>query len=127
MYQRRSRKFRRRPGGRNFQSRGNGNGQARLRAQLFPSEQPRNNFRTIHNPEKLYEKYTNLAKEALSAGDKILYENYLQHADHFNRLIVDKNKNKELNKNQNKKETVTSTEVSQTNNNLESNIPEKKQ
>ena len=36
-----------------------------------------------YNLEKIIEKYKNLAKEALSGGDKILYENYLQHAEHF--------------------------------------------
>ena len=38
------------------------------------------------NPSKLIEKYTELAKEALSNGDKILSENYYQHADHFTRI-----------------------------------------
>ena len=88
MYQRRSRKFRRRSNGRNYQSRGNGSMQGRLRSQLFSNDQPRNNFRTIQNPEKLFEKYSALAKEALSAGDKTLSENYLQHADHFSRIII---------------------------------------
>ena len=37
--------------------------------------------------EKLFEKYNNLAKEALSNGDNILSENYYQHADHFLRII----------------------------------------
>ena len=32
-------------------------------------------------------KYKNLAKEALSSGDKILHENYLQHSDHFSRIL----------------------------------------
>ena len=41
--------------------------------------------------EKLLEKYNNLAKEALSSGDKILSENYYQHADHFLRLIENRN------------------------------------
>tara|TARA_B100000700_G_scaffold302298_1_gene372512 strand:- start:1285 stop:1590 length:306 start_codon:yes stop_codon:yes gene_type:complete len=54
----------------------------------------KNNFRTTHNPEKLLEKYNSLAKEALSAGDKTLSENYLQHADHFMRVIEDRNKNR---------------------------------
>ena len=40
-----------------------------------------------HNLEKIIEKYKNLAKEALSAGDKILHENYLQHSDHFSRIL----------------------------------------
>ena len=38
------------------------------------------------NAAKLIEKYTELAKEALSNGDKILSENYYQHADHFTRI-----------------------------------------
>ena len=43
---------------------------------------PRNSF----NSSKLVQKYSDLAREALSSGDKILYENYLQHAEHFIRL-----------------------------------------
>ena len=35
----------------------------------------------------MIEKYNNLAREALSAGDKILSENYFQHADHFTRIL----------------------------------------
>ena len=38
------------------------------------------------NATKLIEKYNNLAREALSGGDKILSENYFQHADHFTRI-----------------------------------------
>ena len=40
-----------------------------------------------HNAPKLIEKYNDLAREALSNGDKILSENYLQHADHFTRIL----------------------------------------
>ena len=54
----------------------------------------RNNFfrannvsKNPHNLERVIEKYKNLAKEALSAGDKILHENYLQHSDHFSRIL----------------------------------------
>ena len=43
--------------------------------------------RNNHNAPKLIEKYENLAREALSSGDKILSENYLQHADHFTRIL----------------------------------------
>ena len=49
------------------------------------------------NASKLIEKYTTLAKEALSNGDKILSENYLQHADHFIRVMGDKLKEKNIN------------------------------
>tara|TARA_A100000164_G_C21882559_1_gene761035 strand:+ start:1028 stop:1432 length:405 start_codon:yes stop_codon:yes gene_type:complete len=43
--------------------------------------------RNNHNASKLIEKYSNLAREALSGGDKILSENYFQHADHFTRVL----------------------------------------
>ena len=43
--------------------------------------------RNNHNASKLIEKYNNLAREALSSGDKILSENYFQHADHFTRIL----------------------------------------
>ena len=43
--------------------------------------------RNNHNAPKLIEKYINLAREALSTGDKILSENYFQHADHFTRIL----------------------------------------
>ena len=43
-----------------------------------------------HNAPKLIEKYNDLAREALSKGDKILSENYFQHADHFARVLSEK-------------------------------------
>ena len=43
--------------------------------------------RNNHNASKLIEKYNDLAREALSNSDKILSENYLQHADHFTRIL----------------------------------------
>ena len=46
--------------------------------------------RNNHNAPKLIEKYNNLAREALSTGDKILSENYFQHADHFTRILKEK-------------------------------------
>jgi len=50
-------------------------------------------FRGNQNASKLLEKYLNLGKEALSSGDKILSENYFQHADHFSRIIESKKEN----------------------------------
>ena len=52
-----------------------------------PEFRHRNPGRNNQNASKLIEKYTNLAREALSSGDKILSENYLQHADHFSRIL----------------------------------------
>ena len=53
--------------------------------------------RNNHNASKLIEKYSNLAREALSVGDKILSENYFQHADHFTRILNDQDAQRKLN------------------------------
>ena len=50
--------------------------------------------RNNHNASKLIEKYNNLAREALSSGDKILSENYFQHADHFTRILKEQEMNR---------------------------------
>ena len=47
----------------------------------------RKNNRNNGNVEKLITKYNELAREALSNGDKILSENYFQHAEHFIRIL----------------------------------------
>jgi hypothetical protein len=52
--------------------------------------------RNNHNAAKLIEKYNDLAREALSGGDKILSENYFQHADHFTRVLNEQDINKKL-------------------------------
>ena len=62
--------------------------------------------RNNHNAPKLIEKYNNLAREALSGGDKILSENYFQHADHFTRI---------LNEREIQKRSVNNKEVSEGN------------
>ena len=53
--------------------------------------------RNNHNASKLIEKYNNLAREALSSGDKILSENYFQHADHFTRILKEQDTKKKGN------------------------------
>ena len=50
--------------------------------------------RNNNNAPQLIEKYNDLATEALSNGDKILSENYFQHADHFMRILGEQNNNK---------------------------------
>ena len=52
--------------------------------------------RNNHNASKLIEKYNDLAREASSNGDKILSENYLQHADHFTRILSEQEKYKKM-------------------------------
>tara|TARA_Y100000591_G_C21599964_1_gene577518 strand:- start:308 stop:742 length:435 start_codon:yes stop_codon:yes gene_type:complete len=70
--------------------------------------------RNNHNAPKLIEKYNNLAREALSSGDKILSENYFQHADHFTRVLNDQQsfKKNEISTNfeEKKEPTVKNTE-----------------
>ena len=65
--------------------------------------------RNNHNAPKLIEKYNNLAREALSSGDKILSENYFQHADHFTRILNEKEVHKKFinNKDVSEKNDVT--------------------
>ena len=64
----------------------------------------KNAGRNNHNASKLIEKYSNLAREALSNGDKILSENYFQHAEHFIRVLEEKGT--QFNKGQASKEGV---------------------
>ena len=74
---------------RNFKSNGDSSkfGSSFSNNENFKRKAPgRNN----HNAPKLIEKYNDLAREALSNGDKILSENYLQHADHFTRVLNEK-------------------------------------
>ena len=98
MYQNRPRRFRRHSNGRNHHPRDNGDTQARLRSNSFSNSQTINHFRTPQSAEKLFEKYNTLAKEALVSGDKTLSENYFQHADHFARIIENKNINQKQNR-----------------------------
>ena len=58
--------------------------------------------RNNQNASQLAEKYTSQAREALSNGDKILSENYFQHAEHFVRILGDQEKMK----NDNQKKTA---------------------
>ena len=77
--------------------------------------------RNNHNASKLIEKYNDLAREASSNGDKILSENYLQHADHFTRILNEREsfrkdkfaENKSENKLNDLENTVNAEEISE--------------
>ena len=78
--------------------------------------------RNNHNASKLIEKYNNLAREALSTGDKILSENYFQHADHFTRISNEQDiqkKNNLLNDNKEEKSLKDVINVNEDKNNLQ--------
>ena len=100
MFQRKPRRFRRRPNDRNQMLRGGGKTQAGPRSNSFSNGHNRNNFRASLSAEKLFEKYTSLAKEATSSGDITLSENYLQHVEHFERIVSLKNSNQNENSSQ---------------------------
>jgi hypothetical protein len=63
--------------------------------------------RNNHNASKLIEKYNDLAREASSNGDKILSENYLQHADHFTRILNEQENIRKLKFAENKSNETT--------------------
>ena len=65
--------------------------------------------RNNHNAPKLIEKYNDLAREALSNGDKILSENYMQHADHFTRVLNEKESYRREKNSENKSENSPQT------------------
>ena len=116
MYQRKQRRFRRRPNSRNHLSRSDDVVHMKLGSNSFSNGHSRNNFRPTLSPEKLFEKYTTLAKEAMTSGDKTLSENYLQHADHFMRIIEDRNRNRNQNKvNDTEKKSVEERKLSENN------------
>ena len=69
--------------------------------------------RNNHNAPKLIEKYNNLAREALSIGDKIMSENYFQHADHFSRILSEQEnyKRSRFNVKSSSNDTETATDI----------------
>tara|TARA_Y100001970_G_C14248015_1_gene869692 strand:+ start:3245 stop:3649 length:405 start_codon:yes stop_codon:yes gene_type:complete len=97
----------------------------------------RNNFRnsTPRNPqnlERLVEKYKNLAKEAMSSGDEILNQNYLQHSEHFSRILSEvnesraKNNNNEVSQDQKNNEVAQDKKVNSEEKSTSSSVEEKK-
>ena len=115
MHNRRPRSFRRRSNGRDFRRQSNNNENKGLIHGSFSNARSKNNFKPHQSVEKLLERYKILAKEALSSGDKILSENYLQHVDHFERIISHKNLN------QNENNPQASNTIKEKNNNLSNN------
>ena len=88
-----NRRFRFRNNDRNYKR--NGDGKQFHSDLSSPSNfQRKTPGRNNYNAPKLIEKYNDLAREALSNGDKILSENYFQHADHFIRILGEQENNK---------------------------------
>ena len=112
-------------GDRNFRKRnGNGhrnNGEFNNNLDFKRKNPGRNN----QNASKLIDKYNDLAKEAISNGDKILSENYLQHADHFARILRSREVARETNLNSSLAEENTSENIKQSEVNTEKNLIDK--
>ena len=112
-------------GDRHFRKR-NGNG-SKLNGEFNNSLdfKRKNPGRNNQNASKLIEKYNDLAKEAISNGDKILSENYLQHADHFARILQSREVAKETNLNSSFIEETNSKNAKQDEINTEKNLTDK--
>ncbi len=85
----------------------------------------KNPGRNNQNASKLIDKYNDLAKEAISNGDKILSENYLQHADHFARILQSRELARETNLNSSLEEETSSVNTKQNEVNTEKNLTDK--
>ena len=96
-----NRRFRFRNNDRNFKRNGDGkqfnpdfSSTSNFQSSSTSNFQRKTPGRNNHNAPKLIEKYNDLAREALSSGDRILSENYFQHADHFMRILGEQENNK---------------------------------
>ncbi len=88
------RRFRPRPQRNGFRPRHNGDQNTNGHFHSSGNGMINRNNGSMTNPfnvEKAVQKYQQLAKDALTAGDPVLQENYLQHAEHFNRRLSELN------------------------------------
>ena len=53
---------------------------------VFDSSGPEGRVRGT--PQQIIDKYQSLASDAMLAGDRIAHENFLQHSEHYSRLLV---------------------------------------
>jgi len=92
-----NRRFRPHSDGRNHHQRSNGGSQSRLSSVSISNGRGRSSNLSLQGAEKLVEKYNLLAKDAQTSGDRSLSENYFQHADHYIRIVEEKNLNQKKN------------------------------
>jgi len=88
------RRFRPRPQRNGFRPRNNGGQNSNGHFQSNGNGNLSRNNGSMTNPfnvEKTVQKYEQLAKDALTSGNPVLHENYLQHAEHFNRRLSELN------------------------------------
>ena len=88
------RRFRPRPQRNGFRPRNNGGQKSNNHFHSGGNGNISRNNGSMTNPfnlEKAIQKYQQLAKDAITSGDPVLHENYLQHAEHFNRRLSELN------------------------------------
>ena len=109
------RRFRPRPQRSGFRPRNNGGQNSNGHFQSSGNGSISRNNGSMTNPfnvEKTAQKYQQLAKDAHTSGDPVLYENYLQHAEHFNRRLAELNVKPKEQKIESPNSSKPSTEVS---------------
>ena len=87
-------------------SRGRGRRQGNSSNRNYESNGP--DLKVRGNAQSIYEKYQSLAQDALSSGELITAENYLQHADHFTRVLNERESIRKERSSENKSETNAS-------------------
>lgn len=76
-------------GGQNHHHHNGGQRRINPRVQTFDSNGP--DVRIRGNAMQITEKYLTLARDAQGAGDRVLAESYLQHAEHYQRMLNEAN------------------------------------
>jgi hypothetical protein len=106
------RRFRPRPHRSGFRPRNNGGQNSNGHFQSNANGNMGRNNGSMTNPfnvEKTVQKYQQLAKDALTTGDPVLHENYLQHAEHFIRRLTELNVKSSEQKSENTNTSASST------------------
>ena len=108
----RRRSFRPRPQKNNFRRRNgsmNSNGVTNFNNNGNMNFNRNGSMTNPHNVEKTMQKFQQLAKDAQSSGDPVLAENYLQHADHYSRRLMELNERNKNSISSDKNDNVTET------------------
>jgi hypothetical protein len=83
----------------NNRSRGRGNrkgGGGSVVNRVYDSAGPEGKVRGT--PQQIIDKYLSLARDAQTAGDRVMSENFLQHAEHYQRLLMQATAQQEQNR-----------------------------
>ena len=76
-----------RPRGRGGRKPGGGGGGGNNINRVYESNGPEGKVRGT--PQQIVEKYQSLARDAQTSGDRVVAENFLQHAEHYQRILLE--------------------------------------